>query len=82
MHKSCNEQKSNKSFLEWYYEDKPLHQESLKAYFDRADEIISSGQIDDKRYDTYVANATERIYKLSQGKVDLRKTGESINLTA
>lgn len=82
MHKSCNEQKSNKSFLEWYYEDKTLHQESLKAYFNRVDEIISTGQIDDKRYDTYVANATERIYKLSQGKVDLRKTGESINLTA
>lgn len=82
MHKSCNEQKSNKSFLEWYYEDKHLHQASLEAYFDKADEIISSGQIDDNRYNTYVANATERIYKLSQGKVDLRKTGKNINLTA
>lgn len=82
MHKSCNEQKSNKSFLEWYYEDKNLHQASLEAYFDKADEIISSGQIDDKRYNSYVANATERIYKLSHGKVDLRKTGENINLTA
>ena len=82
MHKSCNEQKSNKSFLEWYYEDKPLHQASLEAYFTKANEIISSGKIEDKRYSNYVANATERIYKLSQGKVDLREIGKNINFTA
>ena len=82
MHKSCNEQKSNKSFLEWYYEDKHLHQASLKAYFDKADEIISDGKIEDKRYDNYVANATQLIYQLSQGKVDLRKNDKKINLTA
>lgn len=82
MHKSCNEQKSNKSFLEWYYEDKALHQASLEAYFSKADKIISSKEIDDERYDNYVANATQLIYNITQGKVDLRKNKEGINLTA
>ena len=82
MHKACNEQKSNKSFLEWYYEDKDLHKSSLEAYFEKTNEIISSKKIDDERYDSYVANATQRIYELSQGKVDLRKTGQNIDLTA
>ncbi len=82
MHKACNEQKSNKSFLEWYYEDKHLHQASLEAYFKKTDEIISDGKIDDKRYDNYVANATQLIYDLSQGKVDIRKKDKNINFSA
>lgn len=71
MHSACNSKKANKSFLQWYHEDKSLRLESLKAYFARADEIIKSGQIDDERYKDYVAKATELIREISQGLVDL-----------
>ncbi len=72
MHQSCNCQKSAKPFLEWYYEDKKAHKEGLNAYFAKVNELVKSGQISDPRYQSYVANATQLIYSLSEGKVDLR----------
>lgn len=73
MHSACNCTKSNKTFLEWYGEDKNLRQKSLEAYFDSADKLIKSGEIDDPRYKDYVEKATQVIYNISNGKVDLRK---------
>lgn len=73
MHKSCNGQKSNKPFMQWFFEDKKTREASLKAYFAKADSLINSGQIQDKKYKDYVENATQLIYETSKGSVDLRK---------
>ena len=73
MHQSCNCQKSAKPFLEWYYEDKENHKKALKSYFDKVGELVDSGELSDERYKGYVANATQLIYSLTDGKVDLQK---------
>lgn len=64
MHCGCNGHKSNKSLIQWYNEDKVLRRKSMEAYFEKVDEIISHGGIEDKRYDDYVANATDTIRKI------------------
>ena len=73
MHKSCNGQKANKPFLQWYFEDKKTRDASLRAYFAKAESLIESGKIDDKKYKDYVENATQLIYDTTKGSVDLRK---------
>lgn len=72
MHMSCNTQKSNKPFLQWYFENKNLRANSLKNYFEKSQELISSGQISDPRYKNYVANATQLIKEISKGAVDIK----------
>ncbi len=73
MHSGCNSQKSNKSFLHWYNEDRQLRENNLNAYFDKVDELISSGRITDDRYKHYVADATEFISELSYGQYKYKK---------
>lgn len=72
MHMSCNTQKSSKPFLQWYFENKNLRAKSLKSYFEKSQELISSGQISDPRYKDYVANATQLIKEISKGVVDIK----------
>lgn len=72
MHTGCNTRKSNKPFLQWYYEDKNLRNKSLKAYFEKADEIISSGELSSPKYRDYVAKATQTISEVSKGKVNIK----------
>ncbi len=72
MHTSCNTQKSSKPFLQWYFENKNLRAKSLKSYFEKSQELISSGQISDSRYNSYVANATQLIREISNGVVDIK----------
>ncbi|MBQ3642212.1 hypothetical protein II906_09870 [bacterium] len=71
MHQSCNGQKAAKPFLEWYYEDKTAHKKGLTDYFNKVNELVKSGQIKDLRYANYVANATQLIRSLTDGKVDI-----------
>ena len=71
MHKSCNGQKADKPFLEWYYEDKTAHKKGLTNYFTKVNELVKSGEITDFRYANYVANATQLIRSLTDGKVDI-----------
>ena len=74
MHNGCNCTKSNKPFMEWYNENPEVRQKSLTAYFDKAEEIISSGAITDPKYKEYVANATQTIQTVSMGQVELKQT--------
>ncbi len=72
MHKGCNVQKSNKSFLQWIYENKNLRLNSLKAYFKDVQNLIGQGKIQDKKYDNYVADATKTINEISNGKINIQ----------
>ena len=44
----------------------------MEAYFKKADELISTGQIDNPKYSDYVANATQTVKEVSKGKVDIK----------
>ncbi len=71
MHKGCNVQKSNKSFLQWIYENKDLRLKSLQLYFNDVQKVINQGKISDKKYENYVACATKTIKEASNGKINL-----------
>ena len=73
MHRSCNSQKANKPFMQWFNEDRKTREASLKAYFAKARSLIDSGEIADKRYQNYVSMATDVIREASNEKVDLIK---------
>lgn len=73
MHRSCNSQKGNKHFMQWYNEDRKTRDESLRAYFAKAQSLIDSGKIDDKRYQNYVQLAKQVVVEASNGKVNLDK---------
>lgn len=72
MHSGCNCTKASKPFLEWYNENPEVRQKCLEAYFEKAEEIISSGEITDSKYKDYVANATDTIADVTKGTVDMR----------
>lgn len=71
MHKACNTQKENKSFLQWLYEDKANRIKYLTDYFDNVNELIETKKIKKKKYKNYVAYATETIYEASKGQLNL-----------
>lgn len=68
MHTACNCQKSNKSFIRWFFENKDERTEYLDAYFKRVEELISTGELTDERYKDYVANATKLVSTLTKGQ--------------
>lgn len=71
MHSSCNSQKANKPFMQWYNEDKKTREASIKAYFSKVQALIEDGKIKDERYDNYVELATGVISEASEGKVNI-----------
>lgn len=73
MHRSCNSQKANKSFMQWYNEDRKIRDASLRAYFAKAQALIDSGKVKDARYENYVSMAKNVIKEASKGNVDLKK---------
>ena len=74
MHSGCNSTKANKPFMEWYSENPEVRQKNLTAYFDKAEEMITSGVITDSKYKEYVANATDTIRTVSMGQVLFKQT--------
>lgn len=71
MHNACNSQKANKSFLQWLNEDKDNRIKYMQQYFDDCDKVISSKIIGKKKYKNYVAYATQTVFEVSKGQVDI-----------
>lgn len=76
MHAGCNSRKSNKTFMQWFNEDKDDRLKYLKDYFEVCDELIRDKKITKKKYRQYVAAATQTICDITQGQVDLRSSIE------
>ena len=76
MHNACNSRKSNKPFLQWLNEDRNNRLDYLQEYFDTVDEQIKTRKLSKKKYRQYVAKATETIYIITRGEIDLRPKEE------
>ena len=79
MHNACNSIKSNKPFLQWLYEDKENRIKFLTDYFQKCSDLINNKIIKKKKYKNYVASATQTVYNVSQGIVDLRNIADCKN---
>ncbi len=76
MHNACNGQKANKPFLQWLNEDRENRIKYMKEYFDSVDTLIKTKRIGKKKYRNYVAYATDTIWEVSKGQVDIRPKKE------
>lgn len=74
MHRACNSQKSNKSFLQWVNEDKANRINYMQTYFDDCNELIQTKRLRKKKYRNYVAYATDTIWLVSKGEIRLNAT--------
>ena len=72
MHKSCNSQKTDKSFNEWFDEDPISRRRYLRLYFTEVKDALERGKIKDKKYRDYIKDCVLNIYNLSNGRVDFR----------
>ena len=80
MHSGCNCIKGSKPFMQWYNEMPEARNNSLNAYFDKAEELISQGEIKDDKYDKYVAYATRTIRDVTMGQISLRPMTDELNI--
>ena len=72
MHSSCNYEKSNKTFLQWLYEDKENRIKYLNQYFRDVQGLISSKRLKRKKYRKYISSATETVVTASKGQLSAR----------
>jgi len=71
MHRACNENKANKPFLQWLHENKTNRIKYMRSYFEHIDKLIKTKKIDNKKYENYVAYATQTVFEASKGQVKL-----------
>ncbi len=72
MHKGCNSEKTDKSFLEWYNENPQDRHIYIYNYLKDVQKILESGKIKDRKYKDYVKDCVLNMYELSNGIVDFR----------
>ena len=73
MHKGCNSEKTDKSFMEWYNENPHERHIYIRNYLRDVKSAFDNGRIKDKKYKDYIKDCVLNIYKLSKGNVDYRK---------
>ncbi|MBR6164028.1 hypothetical protein IKQ26_09120 [bacterium] len=73
MHKGCNSEKTDKSFMEWYNESPHERHIFIRNYLKDVKEALDKGKIKDKKYKDYIKDCVLNIYKLSKGNVDYRE---------
>lgn len=73
MHKGCNSEKTDKSFMEWYNENPHERHIYIRNYLRDVKDAFDKGKIKDKKYKDYIKDCVLNIYNLSKGNVDFRK---------
>lgn len=73
MHEDCNCKKKHKPPLVWFSEE-PKRSMYLKKYLAQTQEYINSGKVSDIRYLNYNQQIIDRVYKSTNGQIDLTAT--------